>query len=241
MSGRPVEARRDSGELVNADEVPFTSMLEAVAAVRIGNARKRYAATAMNDRSSRSHTILLVTVTQHRTGSDSVVRTSLHMVDLAGSERIKKSKAVGGQVTEAIGINSSLLVLGRVISALVEAKSHVPYLESKLTVVLRSAFGGNSRTTILVSCRSDSAHGDETLHSLRFGERCGMISNTAKVAATSLSGAIALIDASLLRVEEQLKTLEARGMRNQNAYLGIKASYARLTRRRQELLKENFQ
>ena len=48
---------------------------------------------------------------------------------------------------EAIGINSSLLVLGKVIAALVESDHHVPYLESKLTTMLRKAFGGNSRTT----------------------------------------------------------------------------------------------
>lgn len=65
----------------------------------------------------------------------------MHLVDLAGSELVKKSGAMDGRLTEAIGINSSLLVLGRVIAALAESRSHVPYMESKLTTALRRAFG----------------------------------------------------------------------------------------------------
>jgi hypothetical protein len=49
--------------------------------------------------------------------------------DLAGSERLKKSKATGARKAEAVGINESLMVLGKVIAALVEGKSHVPYFE----------------------------------------------------------------------------------------------------------------
>ena len=62
-----------------------------------------------------------------------------------------------------MGINSSLLVLGKCIAALVEESSHVPYYESKLTMLVKGAFGGNSRTTVLVNCRGDDAYGDETL------------------------------------------------------------------------------
>jgi Kinesin motor domain len=59
-----------------------------------------------------------------------LVRSKLHLVDLAGSERVKKSKATGLRLKEAVGINSSLLVLGKVIAALVESHRHVPYLVS---------------------------------------------------------------------------------------------------------------
>lgn len=50
-------------------------------------------------------------------------------------------------------------VLGKVISSLVKGKSHVPYYESKLTTLLKAAFGGNSRTTVIVNCRSDGDSG----------------------------------------------------------------------------------
>ncbi|KAG5457412.1 MAG: kinesin motor domain-containing protein, partial [Olpidium bornovanus] len=51
----------------------------------------------------------------------------LNFVDLAGSENIGRSGAENRRAREAGMINQSLLVLGRVINALVEKSSHVPY------------------------------------------------------------------------------------------------------------------
>ena len=39
--------------------------------------------------------------------------------------------------TYQVGINESLMVLGKVIGALVERMAHVPYLECKLTTLLK--------------------------------------------------------------------------------------------------------
>jgi kinesin family member 5 len=117
----------------------------------------------MNERSSRAHTILLLNISQRLPGSDTLVRSHLHLVDLAGSERIKKSKAHGVRKNEAVGINTSLLVLGKCIAALVEGKQHVPYFECKLTMILKAAFGGNSRTTAIITCHSDDIHADESV------------------------------------------------------------------------------
>ena len=60
------------------------------------------------------------------------MKSVLHLVDLAGSERLKKSKVEGVHKSEAININSSLMVLGKCVNALVEKKRHVPYFESKV-------------------------------------------------------------------------------------------------------------
>ena len=108
--------------------------------------------------------------TNPRTGV--CVTSTLHLVDLAGSEQLKQSRAEGQRKKEAIEINSSLMVLGRCISALVEGKSHVPYYESKLTLLLKDAIGGSSRTHVVVTCSLDEEHGNQTLDTLRFG---GMI------------------------------------------------------------------
>lgn len=189
----------------------------------------------MNDRSSRAHTVLLLTVTQRREGSDALVRSHLYLVDLAGSERIKKSKAVGTRKTEAVGINSSLLVLGKCISSLVEGKSHIPYNESKLTMVLKAAFGGNSRTTAIVTCHSDDVHADETLQSLRFGERCSMVTNQTVMASTSLSGALTLIDTSLKQCASRIEALEKQGRTHLEVYSTLVAKYEQLLRRRREI------
>merc|ERR1719487_3178218 len=123
----------------------------------------------MNERSSRAHTVFVLNLTQINNTLGATAKSTLHLVDLAGCEQLKQSKATGQRQREAIGINSSLLVLGKVITALVEGKSHVPYYESALTQLLRPALGGNSRTTVVVTCSSDEVHGDQTLHALRFG------------------------------------------------------------------------
>jgi hypothetical protein len=101
--------------------------------------------------------------------------------------------------------------------------------------MLRGAFGGNSRTSAIVNCRSDDTHGDETLQSMRFGERCGMISNTTKMAATSLNSAVEAIDASLTRVAEQLLSLEKRGKQHLDSYQKLSASFQLMQSKRNDL------
>lgn len=59
---------------------------------------------------------------------EDVMRTGkLNLVDLAGSENIGRSGAENKRAREAGMINQSLLTLGRVINALVEKSSHIPY------------------------------------------------------------------------------------------------------------------
>ena len=47
---------------------------------------------------------------------------------------------------QTIAINSSLLVLGKCISALVKRHHHVPYYESPLTHLLKAALGYSDRS-----------------------------------------------------------------------------------------------
>merc|ERR1711991_1265318 len=130
-------------------------------------------------------------------GESKVLKSCLHCVDLAGSERLRRSKATGTAKKEAATINSSLLVLGNVIEALATGKSHVPYLECKLTTLLRGAFGGNSRTTVAVCARTEDSSGSETLSTLRFGERASSISNSIKQCASSAEDTLTSLNASL--------------------------------------------
>jgi kinesin family protein C2/C3 len=135
FTGQPATVRRDTGNVAGALEMPFDCMAQVVDALRTGHERKKFAATEMNDRSSRSHTALIIHVTQKlavellaqcaqedrsgrcasllgcmAAGGDKLIRSQLHLVDLAGSERVKKSKVEGLRLREAVGINSSLLV-----------------------------------------------------------------------------------------------------------------------------------
>ena len=235
LSGNECSIRRDNGDLINASERSFRNDTEFLALLTEGQERKHFAATAMNDRSSRSHSVLVIHATQTCSKRGLLVKSRMHLVDLAGSERVKKSRVTGQNLKEAVGINQSLLVLGKVITALVECKSHVPYLESKLTTLLRSAFGGNSRTVAIINCRSDDVHGDETLQSLRFGERCGLISNSITTVASSAKDALNVLNETLERVSSQLSVLEAKNKTELPSYQKLKFSYQQLLRRKSEL------
>lgn len=110
-----------------------TFIKDAAAGIKIltrGSQRRQQASTKCNDRSSRSHSIFTITVTLKEVsskGEDLVKVGKLNLVDLAGSENVGRSGAVLVRAREAGMINQSLLTLGRVINALVEKSSHVPY------------------------------------------------------------------------------------------------------------------
>ena len=165
-------------------------------------------------------------------------RSSLLLVDLAGSERIYKSGAAHdvARKGEAVAINASLLVLGKVIAALVEGRAHVPYLEAKLATLLRAAFGGASRTTALVCCRRSPAHADETLQALRFGKRCALVSNLAEqVAASSAADALKTVDATIAQCEASMADLKARGHAGLSTYKTLNDRLKQMRARRRAI------
>lgn len=77
---------------------------------------------------------------------------------------------------ESITINTGLLALGNVISALGDPKkksSHIPYRDSKITRLLKDSLGGNSKT-LMICCISPAASDfDETLNALKYANRVG--------------------------------------------------------------------
>ena len=121
----------------------------------------------MNDRSSRSHTILVIHYKQNNKDG-SVKSAKLNLVDLAGSERIAKTNATGKVLEEAKKINQSLTFLGMVIKELSEGKDHISYRNSKLTTLLKESLGGNSKTTLICTVSRKSMYLDESIQSIKF-------------------------------------------------------------------------
>lgn len=83
---------------------------------------------------------------------------------------------------EGISINSGLLALGNVISALGDDSrkmSHVPYRDSKLTRLLQDSLGGNSQTLMLACISPSDADFIETLSTLKYANRARNIKNNA--------------------------------------------------------------
>ncbi|PPQ98823.1 hypothetical protein CVT24_003377 [Panaeolus cyanescens] len=114
--------------------------------------------------------------------------SKFHFVDLAGSERLKRTAAAGERIKEGISINSGLLALGNVISALgdpARAKSnmatHIPYRDSKLTRLLQDSLGGNAHT-LMIACVSPAEwNAAETINTLKYANRARNIKNRAVV------------------------------------------------------------
>ncbi|VDM96246.1 unnamed protein product [Thelazia callipaeda] len=153
--------------------------------ISVGRANRSIGFTNMNERSSRSHAIFMVTVECSELGLDGQnhIRVGrLNLVDLAGSERQSKTGSHGERFKEATKINLSLSALGNVISALVGGKgTHVPYRDSKLTRLLQDSLGGNSRAVMVANIGPASYNYEETLSTLRYASRAKNVKNKPKI------------------------------------------------------------
>lgn len=181
----PVHEEKNRGVYVKGLlEIYVSSVQEVFEVMRRGGNARAVAATNMNQESSRSHSIFVITITQKNVETGSAKSGQLFLVDLAGSEKVGKTGASGQTLEEAKKINKSLSALGMVINALTDGKSsHIPYRDSKLTRILQESLGGNSRTTLIINCSPSSYNDAETLSTLRFGMRAKSIKNKAKVNA----------------------------------------------------------
>ncbi|CAI5458268.1 unnamed protein product [Closterium sp. Yama58-4] len=135
-------------------------------------------ATNMNQGSSRSHCMFLLTIQRTSADGSSSQVGKIYLVDLAGSEKVDKTGAEGRLLDEAKMINKSLSALGNVINALTSDKAtHIPYRDSKLTRILQESLGGNSRTTLLCCCSPSTYNYTESVSTVRFGLRAKQIKN----------------------------------------------------------------
>ncbi|KAI3364111.1 hypothetical protein L3Q82_010938 [Scortum barcoo] len=161
------------------------SIKEIEEVMNVGNQARAVGATDMNEHSSRSHALFLITVECSQPGPDGRkhIRVGrLNLVDLAGSERQAKTGVQGERLKEAAKINLSLSALGNVISALADGRSgHVPYRDSKLTRLLQDSLGGNAKTVMVATLGPAHQHYDETLTTLRYANRAKNIQNQPRV------------------------------------------------------------
>eukprot|EP01059_Diplonema_ambulator_P034911 TRINITY_DN8059_c0_g1_i1.p1 TRINITY_DN8059_c0_g1~~TRINITY_DN8059_c0_g1_i1.p1 ORF type:complete len:736 (+),score=159.08 TRINITY_DN8059_c0_g1_i1:312-2210(+) len=190
-------------------EVEVRSVSEAVGVLMKGMERKQVAATAVNETSSRSHTLVSMYVTQvYHVNGDTKTVGRLNLVDLAGSERVEKTGAEGDRLKEAQTINLSLTLLGNVINRLTDGKSlHIPYRDSKLTRILQDSFGGNSRTTLFCNCSPSPCSQSETLSTLLFANRAKQIKNKPRI-NKELAGQELRV--AYQKVQEELELLRAK-------------------------------
>ncbi|XP_043079875.1 kinesin-like protein KIF14 [Puntigrus tetrazona] len=169
-----------------------TSYADIQTWLALGNKQRATAATGMNDKSSRSHSVFTLVMTQTKTEfveeeeHDHCITSRINLVDLAGSERCTSAQTSGERLREGASINKSLLTLGKVISSLSEQaqsrkKVFTPYRESVLTWLLKESLGGNSKTAMIATLSPAASNMEESLSTLRYAQQARMIINIAKV------------------------------------------------------------
>ncbi|CAN6278044.1 unnamed protein product [Urochloa humidicola] len=150
---------------------PVNSTSHVIELMQTGHNNRSMSATALNERSSRSHSVVTIHVQGQDVKTGNTLRGALHLVDLAGSERVDRSEVTGDRLKEAQHINKSLAALGDVIFSLSQKNAHVPYRNSKLTQVLQTSLGGHAKTLMFVQVNPDVLSYTETLSTLKFAER----------------------------------------------------------------------
>uniref|UniRef100_A0A667Z583 Kinesin-like protein n=1 Tax=Myripristis murdjan TaxID=586833 RepID=A0A667Z583_9TELE len=190
------------------------SVKEIEEVMNVGNQARAVGATDMNEHSSRSHALFLITVECSQPGPDGRkhIRVGrLNLVDLAGSERQAKTGVRGERLKEAAKINLSLSALGNVISALADGRSgHVPYRDSKLTRLLQDSLGGNARTVMVATLGPAPQHYDETLTTLRYANRAKNIQNQPRVNEDPKDALLREFQREIARLRAQLNHRKGR-------------------------------
>ena len=145
----------------------FESLLDRSAAARTT------ASTGMNEVSSRSHLLVMIEIQGRHSDGVTVMQGGLRLCDLAGSERLDRTGNLNDatRLKESVNINKSLSCLSEVLLALHSKASHVPYRNSKLTMLLQDCLSGDGKTLMIVSVSPTIASAQETLHSLRFADQ----------------------------------------------------------------------
>lgn len=167
----------------NLTNISVSSALEAYELLQIGMHNLKYASTALNKNSSRSHCIFTIKLVQYDVNSTNVQVSYFNFCDLAGSERIKKSCSSGERLKETTLINTSLYILGKCIKALREKNisgSCIPYRESKLTRLFQRALSGYENVAMIVNINPDKNVFEETQHVLNFSAIAKTVEITKK-------------------------------------------------------------
>lgn len=213
----------DSGAYVkDLRTILVRNVAEINRVMETGKRNRSTGATLMNQASSRSHSVFTVIVECGAIDEDGsnacpsngskqqqqIIQVGkLNLVDLAGSERQGKTGSTGDRFKEATKINLSLSALGNVISALVDGRAHhIPYRDSKLTRLLQSSLGGNTKTVMCANCGPADYNYDETLSTLRYANRAKSIKNKPHINEDPKDTMLREFRDEICRLKEQLAT-----------------------------------
>jgi kinesin family protein 18/19 len=150
--------------------------------LEFGNRNRTQHPTDANAESSRSHAVFQAFLKRRDYSSSqemSIQLSKMSLIDLAGSERASvayRENRVKSVQREGSNINKSLLALGNCINALAQRdpkkkSGHIPYRNSKLTLLLRDSLGGNCHTAMIAAVSPSSLSYDDTHNTLTYANR----------------------------------------------------------------------
>ncbi|XP_006896676.1 PREDICTED: kinesin-like protein KIF22 [Elephantulus edwardii] len=157
---------------------PITSFAEFERHFLPASRNRTVGATRLNQRSSRSHAVLLVKVDQRERFAPFRQREGkLYLIDLAGSEDNRRTGNKGLRLKESGAINTSLFVLGKVVDALNQGFPRVPYRDSKLTRLLQDSLGGSAHSILIANIAPERRFYLDTVTALNFAARSKEVIN----------------------------------------------------------------
>ncbi|XP_049917662.1 kinesin-like protein KIF26A isoform X2 [Epinephelus moara] len=158
-----------------------------------------------------SHMLFTLHIYQYRMeksgkGGMSGGRSRLHLIDLGSCEKIlSKSRDGGG------GLCLSLNALGNVIMALANGAKHVPYRDSKLTMLLRESLGNiNCRTTMIAHISDSPANYADSLTTIQLASRIHRMRKKKTKYASSSSGGESSCEEGRIRRPPHLRPFHPR-------------------------------
>ncbi|KAK5850802.1 hypothetical protein PBY51_001647 [Eleginops maclovinus] len=137
------------------------------------------ASTKLNQRSSRSHAVLLLKVVRTQIAPPHRQQTGkLYLIDLAGSEDNRRTGNQGIRLKESGAINLSLFTLSKVVDSLNSSTAvRVPYRDSKLTRLLQDSLGGSAHSVMITNIAPEYKYYFDTFGALNFASKSKLVVN----------------------------------------------------------------
>ncbi|KAK3155523.1 hypothetical protein QOZ80_2BG0204300 [Eleusine coracana subsp. coracana] len=183
--------------------------------------RRTVKSTLCNERSSRSHCMIILDVPS--------VGGRLMLVDMAGSENIEAAGQIGFEAKmQTAKINQGNTALKRVVESIANGDSHVPFRDSKLTMLLQDSFEDDKSKILMILCASpDPKELHKTVSTLEYGAKAKCIIRAAHAAtprekisseesSTTLNSRIVAMNQFIYKLQKENKQREKERNEAQN-------------------------
>ncbi|KAG7277570.1 hypothetical protein CRUP_013888 [Coryphaenoides rupestris] len=183
----PIREDKDHNILIpGLTQTPIASFSDFDRVFIPASLNRTTASTKLNQRSSRSHAILLIKVVRTQRSPPHRQQTGkLYLVDLAGSEDNRRTGNQGIRLKESGAINLSLFTLSKVVDSLnTGTGSRVPYRDSKLTRLLQDSLGGSAHSVMITNIAPEYSYYFNTFSALNFAAKSKLVVNKPFVRET---------------------------------------------------------